>query len=94
MESFIYRAINKASRETNSSYVETLGPYAVLISRVISRAQRNRDDNIVGEFMIFRGISLPPSTIRKWRNGGFFGKLNFLNLDGYSATSLDQNTAV
>lgn len=38
MESFIYKVINKASRENNSSYIRTLGPYAVLISRVISRA--------------------------------------------------------
>ena len=53
MECFIYRAINKASRETNSSYIRTLGPFAVLISRVIARAQRNREDRIIGEFMIY-----------------------------------------
>ena len=32
METFIYTAINRASREQDKSKIETLGPYAVLLT--------------------------------------------------------------
>ena len=38
MESFLVYTLNKVSRDKNSGYIDTLGPYAVLISRIIARA--------------------------------------------------------
>ena len=37
MESFLYTRINKVSRERNCPSIQNLGPYAVLISRLIER---------------------------------------------------------
>ena len=45
METFIYTAINRATREQDESKVRTLGPYAVLLAQVLYGAQQNRDQN-------------------------------------------------
>ena len=38
MESFLVYTLNKVSRDKNWGYIDALGPYAVLISRIIARA--------------------------------------------------------
>lgn len=63
MESFLYKRINKISRDKDTSSIETLGPFAVALTRIIDQAQRKRVDGIIGEFIVYRGISLPESTI-------------------------------
>ena len=67
MESFLVYTLNKVSRDKNSSFINTLGPYAVLISRIIERAQKNRHDKIIGPFTVYRGIGLRQEIIQKWK---------------------------
>ena len=39
MESFLFKKLNRASREKDASVIKTLGPFAVVISRVIDSVQ-------------------------------------------------------
>lgn len=43
METFIYTAINRASRTQDESKVRTLGPYAVLLAHIVYGAEEKRD---------------------------------------------------
>lgn len=81
MESFLYKRINQISREKDISSIETLGPFAVVLGRIIEQAQRNRIDKINGPFEVYRGIALPRHTLESWK------QLKKINLDGFSSTS-------
>lgn len=63
MESFLYKRINQISRDKDITAIESLGPFAVVLGRIIQYAQRNREDNIVGPFDVYRGIALPRDQI-------------------------------
>lgn len=43
METFIYTAINRASRTQDESKVRTLGPYAVLLAHIVYGAEEKRE---------------------------------------------------
>lgn len=64
MESFLFRRINQISRDKDTSAILTLGPYSVVLSRIISEAQRKRKNKITGPFKVYRGIALKPETIQ------------------------------
>lgn len=44
LDSFLFRRINSGSRAKDFSVVKTLGPYAVLITRIINNIERKRID--------------------------------------------------
>jgi hypothetical protein len=44
LESFLYPRLNKISIEKDLSSIETLGPFAVALTRIIDRVQRLRKD--------------------------------------------------
>ena len=68
--------------------MKTLGPYAALISRIIKkRSNENNNGKIVGEFIVYRGFSLPESNVDKWK------KKKQIVLKGYSSSSLDESIA-
>ena len=43
METFIYTAINRASRNQDETKVRTLGPYAVLLAQIVYGAEEKRE---------------------------------------------------
>lgn len=90
MESFLYRRLNEISRDKDTNSILTLGPFAVLLTRIIDKAQRKREHKylIQGSFDVFRGISISRELIDKW------SKQKILSLDGYSSSTLDRNLAV
>ena len=66
LESFLFKKLNLASRQKDSSVIATLGPFAVAISKIIDQVQKNRVDKIVGEFICYRGFSLPEHVLKMW----------------------------
>jgi hypothetical protein len=66
LECFLFKRMNQASRDKDSSAVKTLGPYAVAISKIIDSVEFNRRDKIQGKFVCYRGFVLPSKVIKKW----------------------------
>ena len=46
LESFLFRKLNKSSREKDLSVISTVGPFAVALNKVIDHVQSNRKDEI------------------------------------------------
>ena len=68
MESFLYKRLNIVVRNKLEHSVKTLGPYSALMSRVIKKKSNERNKNkIEGEFVIFRGLSLPLDIVESWK---------------------------
>ena len=57
MESFLYKRINKVSIDRFSPSIKNLGPFSVLISRIIENSGRS-SEYIYGSFTVYRGLSL------------------------------------
>ena len=47
LESFLFKKLNLASRQKDSSVIATLGPFAVAISKIIDQVQKNRVDKML-----------------------------------------------
>lgn len=62
MESFLYRRINKVSIDQYTPSVKNLGPYSVLISKIIENSHRMQQ-TIHGAFTVYRGLSLPEEIV-------------------------------
>jgi len=58
MESFIYREINKASREKDTTKITSFGPIAAALSFIVQHANQNRKDKIKGNFTLYRGARM------------------------------------
>lgn len=58
MESFLYKRINKVSVDRYIPSIKNLGPFSVLISRLIEKSHRKKQ-RINDSFMVYRGLSLP-----------------------------------
>jgi hypothetical protein len=67
LESFLFRRLNKCSRDKNTDVINTLGAFAVAITRVINNVQSNRLDRIKGPFMCHSGLAIQKKTIEKWK---------------------------
>ena len=88
METFLYSRLNKICRIKDKTAILTLGPFSVALTRIIDSAERNKDDLVNGEFVCYRGISLPNKVLNEWcqnRN---------ISLDGYSSSSRDESLAM
>ena len=69
LNSFLFDRINKGSRQKNMSIVKNLGPYAVLLTRIIDNVGTRRTDQEKGKsFWCYRGLALPIETIESWKN--------------------------
>lgn len=66
MESFLYKRINRVAIDKNYQSVKSLGPFSVLISKIIEKS-RKTEHSIQGPFMVYRGLSLNPTTILEWQ---------------------------
>ena len=88
LDCFLFGRLNKISRDKDSSAIETLGPFAVALTKIINNIQQKRRDKIRGPFKCFRGLALSQEVIDKWT------KSSHIELDGYNSTSLDLPTAL
>lgn len=68
MQSFLYTRLNQISRSNDSEAILTLGPFSVLLTRIIEKAQGNRqeDHQMKGPFTVYRGIAVPDQLIKSW----------------------------
>jgi hypothetical protein len=61
IESFLYKAVNEASRTGDETKVESLGPYSHCLDTIVASAQMNREDLSVEKFaeiLLYRGAAL------------------------------------
>ena len=63
LESFLFKRLNQGSREKDQSVVNTLGPFAVALTKIINNIQRERTDKMNGPFVCYSGIALTESVI-------------------------------
>ena len=67
LESFLFKKLNRSSREKDTAVISTVGPFAVALNKVINNVQSNRNDGIQGEFTCYSGLALPRATIDLWK---------------------------
>ena len=61
IESFLYKAVNEASRTGDETKVDSLGPYSHCLDTIVASAQLNRTDLLkenFAELMLYRGAAL------------------------------------
>ena len=68
LESFLFDRLNQSQRDQDSSVVQTLGPFAVALTRIILRVEQNRADKETNPFICYRGLSLPKQKIEEWKH--------------------------
>ena len=73
-ECFLYRAVNKASRDKDASKIKTLGAFALLLAKTIQRMEPTinvgRDwvfQNKVAGFVTYRGQSMMPELVEEFK---------------------------
>ena len=68
LESFLFRRLNQCCRDQDTAVLNTLGPFAVALTKIINRVQANRTfDKIVGPVTCYSGIAMPRETIEEWK---------------------------
>lgn len=87
LDSFLFYRINQISRDKDTSAIESLGPYATVLSQVINRIQAKRYDKIVGKFICYSGLALSPKTIESWKSQ------KQIQFDGYRSSTKNLHTA-
>lgn len=65
LESFLFKRINQSSRDQDLDAIETLGPYAVALSKVINQVESKRK-SIEGKFVCYSGLALSRDLIEEW----------------------------
>ena len=73
MESFLYKELNRASRDKDQSKVATLGPYAYVLAKILQRMNPaiNKGEDFVFDkrapgFVTYRGLSLSQTEVDKF----------------------------
>lgn len=89
-KSFLFSTVNAASRNGDVSKIDTLGPYAQALNRIIQYAGYNRDDIDKEDLRgmdLYRGLSLTEFQIQRYREAAKSGDV--IKLFGYSSCSKD-----
>jgi len=89
MESFVFKEVNKASREKDLSKIEYYGAYASALGHVIHAANAKRQDKLANKFTVFRGTKLNQLEISKR-----FCEDKPINLLGFTSSTLDRSKAL
>lgn len=94
LEPPIYRYLNKASREKDQRYVETLGPFSDCLRTILHHAEKNRQNKIPfgRAFKVYRGLGLKEEHIKEYRD--MEGNKNGINLRGFTSTSQDKKVSL
>jgi len=91
METFVYSALNTATRTQDETKVLTLGPLAQALTQILMGAEQHRkadpESFVPNTYTsLYRGLKLTKEQIREYLN--LKGKL--INLCGFNSTSLDK----
>ena len=95
LECFLYKSVNTATREHDRSKVSTLGPYAYVLSEILTKGERNRaiDQESLPKDQytsLYRGLTLTQEKIDEYRAN----KGKSFNMGGYVSTSLNRARSV
>lgn len=85
MESFVFKEINKASRDKDLYKIEFYGPFASALGYVIHAANAKKKNKLEESFIVFRGMKLNQQEIEDQ----FSSKIP-INLLGFTSTTLDR----
>ena len=91
METFVYSALNTATRTQDESKVLTLGPLAQALTQILMGAEQHRASDpesfVPGTYTsLYRGLKLTKDQVGEYKQHN--GKL--INLCGFNSTSLDR----
>lgn len=89
MESFIYRDMNKASREQDMTKLKYYGPLAATLGFIIQKGNLNKRQLDNGQLYLFRGLQENQDIVNAKYNVG-----NLVDLKGFTSCTLDRNKAV
>jgi hypothetical protein len=62
LETYLYKDLKIASREKDESKIMTLGPYALVLSYILSSADYS---NINEKIFVYRGVRMPKQLFRE-----------------------------
>ena len=63
MESFVFKEINKASRDKDKSKIKFYGPFVSALSYIVHAANANKKKKLAKNFTIYRGLKLSQQEI-------------------------------
>ncbi len=67
-----------------------MGPFARAVTKAISEAQRRRNDPIIGDFTVYRGLKLPAREIsREFKEGKEIRLKNFTSTSKHKDIALN-----
>ena len=92
LQSFLYRTLNRACREKDTSVIDTLGPFAHSLMSIIDDANINRNDRIEGPFEVFRGTKFTKEEVDMYR--GLARRKASYQMLGYTSTSRNKREAI
>lgn len=88
MESFVFSAMNKASRQKDVSKIEFYGPLASALGFIV-HCSNQKQIGFKEEFLVYRGLKLSPEELKeKYKIG------NTIHLSGFTSSTLERETAV
>lgn len=98
-ENFIQREILRATKERDASKIETIGPLALALFRIMEATTFSREENSIQQYNfqldLFRACYLSSTLIEKFRNvENPEGLGNVIKFEGYTSTSLDREIAL
>ena len=95
METFVYAALNSASRDHDKTKIFTLGPLSRALDAIVCDAEKNRpvdsESLATSSFTdLYRGLTLPASVIKQYQDkiGGWFF------MGGFTSTSIHLQEAI
>uniref|UniRef100_A0A7S3FTP5 NAD(+)--protein-arginine ADP-ribosyltransferase n=1 Tax=Strombidium rassoulzadegani TaxID=1082188 RepID=A0A7S3FTP5_9SPIT len=93
MESFLYREVNRASRERDVSKVETLGPYAWVLRKIVEVGQllRKKSKWEDSQLILFRGLGIFREQLEDIIKAK--EQQSFIILEGFQSSSLKKSVA-
>lgn len=88
MESFVFSAMNKASRQKDISKIELYGPLASVLGFIIYCGNK-KQTSFEDKFMVYRGLKVPQEELlEKYKVG------NYIHLSGFTSSTLARQTAL
>ena len=88
MQTFIFTEMNKASRAKDIHKIKFYGPLASALSMII-HSGNHKNTGLPAQFSVYRGLQITPKELKHK-----YKKNNFVNLNGYTSTSLEKATAL
>ena len=92
LQSFLFKTLNRACREKDTSVIDTLGPFAHSLMTIIDEANPSRQDRITGPFELFRGLKLDKEEVNMYKGLARI-KASYQML-GYTSTSRNKREAI